>query len=83
MHHSSRALIVWAIPALVSSLVVLHLAAVGRLVWIAHLIAIGLAGILAWSVGRLGRLQNRSDQLPDVWPLRFADESVRQRKVEN
>lgn len=59
MHHSSRALIVWAMPALVGSLVVLHLAAVGKSVWMSHIVAIGLAGLLAWAVGRLGRLLNQ------------------------
>jgi hypothetical protein len=59
MQHASKALLVWAIPALVGSLVVLHFASVGKLVWISHIIAIGLAGMLAWAVGRLGRLLNR------------------------
>ncbi|MDX2220566.1 MAG: hypothetical protein SF172_16225 [Burkholderiales bacterium] len=37
----------------------LHLAGVGKLVWISHLVAIGLAGVLAWLVGRFGRQLNR------------------------
>lgn len=55
MHHASKSLTVWAIPPLVGSLVVLHLASVGKLVWISHIAAIALAGALAWSVSHLGR----------------------------
>lgn len=59
MHPSYLSLFIVAIPPIVGSFIVLALAAVGRCVWSIHLLAIGLACLLAAACALLGKLGSR------------------------
>ncbi len=59
MHTSSLSLLIVAIPPIVGSLVVLALAAVGKGIWITHLLAISLGCCLVFIGSYLRNLGNR------------------------